>query len=206
MSPQKEMVRVMREVYGLDAPKVFDAMLRVPREKFTPEKYSKYAYKDTAIPIGYEQTMSQPATVVFMTDLLQLTGSEKVLEIGTGLGYQAAVLSKLSKEVFTIEVNSKLGHKAKKNLKDLGLTNVHVKIDNGKKGWEEHAPFQRIIITAAVEKKVPDALFSQLDDGGILVSPVGEEGSQIMTKYIKKNGRLEKSEHGRYIFVTFKEE
>ncbi len=200
------MVRVMREVYDLDAPRVFDAMLQVPRERFTPEKYSSFAYMDTAIPIGYEQTMSQPATVVFMTNLLGLTGSEKVLEIGTGLGYQAAVLSKLSKEVFTIEINSNLAKRAKKNLKDLKLMNVHVKIGNGKKGWEKHAPFQRIIITAAVEKKVPDTLFEQLDEGGILISPIGEEGDQIMTKYVKRNGRLEKSEHGRYVFVTFKEE
>lgn len=196
----------MRDVYGLDAPRVFSAMLQVPRERFTPEKYSSFAYMDTAIPIGDEQTMSQPVTVAFMTDLLELTGSEKVLEIGTGWGYQAAVLSKLSIEVFTIEINSNLAKRAKKNLKDLSLTNVHVKTANGKKGWKENAPYQRIIITAAVEKKVPDALFEQLDDGGILVSPVGEEDNQIMTKYVKRKGCIEKSEHGRYIFVTFKEE
>jgi protein-L-isoaspartate(D-aspartate) O-methyltransferase len=206
MSPQKEMVRVIRDVYGLDSPKVLGAMLQVPRERFTPKQYSSFAYMDTAISIGHGQTMSQPATVAFMTDLLGLEGGEKVLEIGTGSGYQAAVLSKLSKEVFTIEINPDFVKIAKKNYKDLGLKNIHVKKGNGKGGWKEHAPFQRIIITAAIKNKVPQKLFEQLDNGGILLSPVGEEDNQIMTKYLKKDNNITKSEHGRYVFVTFKEE
>ena len=206
MSPQKEMVRVMRDVYGLDAPDVFDAMLQVPRERFVDDKHKHLAYFDTAIPIGHEQTISQPFTVAFMTNLLDLTGDEKVLEVGTGSGYQAAVLAELSKDVFTIEVNPKLAKKAKVVLNKLNYKNIKIKTGNGNNGWKKYAPFQRIIITAAVEKEVPKALFEQLGEGGVLVSPVGKTENQIMTKYVKKNKTLQKSEHGKFVFVSFKED
>jgi len=206
MSTPTKMVGVMRDVYGFDSPLISDVMFSVPRERFVPKEYVEYAYLDTAIPIGYGQTISQPFTVGNMTQLLDLGGNERVLEIGTGSGYQAAVLSLLTRDVYTIEINKNLANKAKKVLKSLKYNNVLVKVGNGKDGWKEYAPYDRIIITAAIENKVPDALFDQLKNSGILVTPQGKKDNQILTKYEKKGDKLIKSEHGRYIFVSFRED
>lgn len=204
MDPKEEMVAVIREKYGLESPKVLSAMLEVPRHRFTPLKYQAFAYQDRPIPIGHGQTMSQPYTVAFMTHLLGLKGEEKVLEIGTGSGYQAAILARLAKQVYTIEIIKSLAQAAKKRLASLGFTNVHVKQGSGEFGWPEKAPFDAILITAGIDDKVPQALFSQLRKGGVLVAPIGPGYDKVMTKFIKtRNGKLKKQEYGIFHFVPF---
>jgi protein-L-isoaspartate(D-aspartate) O-methyltransferase len=216
MNSQEEMVDEIKKRYGLKSPKVLSVMLQIPREKFAPRKYKDIAYRDGPVPIGYDQTMSQPYTVAFMTHLLisgkkfssaKVTEDWRVLEIGTGSGYQAAILSKLAKEVYTIEIVEGLAKKAKKTLKRLGYDNVHVKVGSGQWGWEEAAPYDAIIVTAGVEKKVPRKLFDQLKEGGVLVAPVGSGYNKTMTKFIKmKGGRIKKEKHGVFHFVPFVEE
>ena len=204
MNPREKMVGEIKTRYNLDSPKVFSAMLQVPREQFVPKEYRHRAYDDSPVSIGHGQTMSQPYTVAFMTDLLGLKGNEKVLEIGTGSGYQAAILSLLAKDVFTIEIIEELAKEAEKKLKKLGFDNVYSKVRTGEVGWPEEAPFDAIMITAAIEKKVPKVLFDQLKTGGVLIAPIGEEDGKTMTKYIKrKNGTIEKEEHGIFYFVPF---
>jgi len=202
MTPEEKMIWEMKTRYDLDSPKVFSAMLQVPRDKFCPEEQRDIAYQDRPIPIGHGQTMSQPYTVAFMTNLLGLKGNEKVLEIGTGSGYQAAVLSLLAKEVFTIEIIKELAEKAKKKLKKLGFKNVYVKAGTGEKGWSKKGPFDAILVTAGIEGKVPQALFDQLARGGVLVAPVGKGTDKMMTKFIR-NGKIKKEEHGIFHFVPF---
>jgi len=198
------MIEEIRVRYGLDAPGVLSAMLQVPREEFVSKRDKRFAYKDGPIPISEGQTISQPFTVAFMTSLLDLGGDEKVLEIGTGSGYQAAVLSCLAKNVYTIEIIDKLAKKARKTLKRLGYKNVLVKMGSGMAGWSERAPFDAIMITAGVSKKVPEKIFKQLKRGGVLVAPVGKGHDKIMTKYIKdKKGKLKEEKHGIFHFVPF---
>lgn len=207
------MVDNIRGVRGLDSPKVFSAMLQVPRKKFVSKKYGGLACKDSPVSIGCGQTMSQPYTVAFMTHLLigdksKATSNKikkwRVLEIGTGSGYQAAVLSELVKEVYTVEIIPKLAEKANKTLKKLGYRNVFVKTGSGEWGWEQKAPFDAIMITAGVERKVPQVLFGQLRAGGVLVAPVGKGYDKEMTKYIKlKNGKTKKQKYGIFHFVPF---
>ena len=204
MNKQEEMVSVIREEYGLNSPSVFSAMLVVPREKFAPKKYRNIAYDDGPVPIGMGQTMSQPYTVAFMTGLLNLDGHERVLEIGTGSGYQAAVLSHLAKEVYTIEIIRQLADRARKRLKKLGYKNVFVKKGSGEWGWREKAPFDAIIITAGISRDLPSDLVDQLKEGGILVAPMGRGHNKTMTKFIKReNGKLKKEKHGIFTFVPF---
>lgn len=201
-----EMVRVIREDYGLTDPKVLRAMLQVPREKFTPHELRHLAYDDSPISIGYGQTISQPYTVAFMTHLLDLQGSEKVLEIGTGSGYQTAVLSLLSKEVYSVERISELSIEAGKKLRQLGFKNVHVKVGQGEEGWKDKSQYDGIIITAGIFGKVPEELFDQLKVGGVLVAPIAEGPDKVMTKFIKKRGgKIHKEEHGIFHFVPFVE-
>ncbi|KKU03661.1 MAG: Protein-L-isoaspartate O-methyltransferase [Candidatus Woesebacteria bacterium GW2011_GWE1_45_18] len=204
MNSPQEMIEEMRIRYRLNAPQVFSAMLNVPREEFVPLEYQGAAYSDAALPIGHGQTISQPYTVAFMTDLLDLAGHERVLEIGTGSGYQAAVLSQLADKVFTIERIEPLADSARERLKRLGYTNVKVKAGRGEEGWPKKAPFEAIILTAGVDK-VPKALFDQLKEGGVLVAPVGEGADKKMTKFIKKKGKISKKEYGIFHFVPFVE-
>lgn len=202
MTSPGEMVSLIREKYGLKAPGVFAAMLSVPRDAFVPERFRESAYSDGPVPIGKGQTISQPFTVAFMTHLLGLKGEEKVLEIGTGSGYQAAVLSLLSKEVFTIERIKSLALSAKKRLKKLGYKNVRVKAGSGEEGWKDVAPFDAILVTAGMEK-VPKQLFEQLGDGGVIVAPVGKGMDKAMSKYSKNKGRISKKTYGIFHFVPF---
>ena len=182
-------------------------MLQIPREKFAPKKYRYMAYHDAPLSIGYGQTMSQPYTVAYMADLLELTGNEKVLEIGTGSGYQAAVLSNLAKEVYTVEIIRQLADRASKTLKKLGYKNVYVRSGSGEFGWEEKAPFDAIIVTAGLGEKVPEELFDQLKIEGILVAPLGKGQDKIMTRFTKKkNEKIEKEEFGIFHFVPFVKE
>jgi len=166
---------------------VLAAMERVPRHEFVPEEYRSQAYADHPLPIGYGQTISQPYIVALMTQLLELRPTDKVLEIGTGSGYQAAILAELCKEVYTVEIIKELAEQAEKRLKRLGYTNVHVKHGDGYYGWEEHAPFDAIIVTAAPDH-IPPPLIAQLKDGGRMVIPVGPPGGYQTLWLVKKEG------------------
>lgn len=159
---------------GVTAPGVLDAMEEVPRHQFVPDDLRDRAYVDSPLAIGSGQTISQPYVVALMTSLLELDGDEKVLEIGTGSGYQAAVLSRLAMDVFTVEIRESLGRRAEQTIAALGYTNVHIRIGDGYQGWPEEAPFDGIIVTAAAEH-LPPPLLQQLKPGGKLVIPVGEE-------------------------------
>ena len=198
------MIGEIKTRYDFDSPSVFSAMLQIPREEFVPKEYRHRAYEDGPVSLDHGQTISQPYTVAFMTDLLNLKGNEKVLEIGTGSGYQAAVLSLLVKDVYTIEIIKELAKKAEKKLTKLGFNNVHSKVGTGELGWPEEAPFDAIMITAALDKEVPKILFDQLKVGGVLLAPIGEGDDKMMTKYFKRiNGTTEKEEHGIFYFVPF---
>lgn len=176
---------------GIRDKRVIEIMKRVPRHLFVTEDLIDSAYDDRALPIGYGQTISQPYIVALMTELLELRGDEKVLEIGTGSGYQAAVLAELVKEVHTIERIEPLATEAKKRFENLGIKNIKVYVRDGTEGIPEEAPFDRIIITAATPD-IPEPLIKQLKDGGIIVAPVGERYSQYMLKVIKKGEEIEK--------------
>jgi protein-L-isoaspartate(D-aspartate) O-methyltransferase len=152
--------------------RVLNAMLEVPRHLFVPEARRAEAYRDSPQPIGYEQTISQPYIVAFMTQALDVNPDHRVLEIGTGSGYQAAVLSTLAKEVYTIEIVSPLAERARRTLSDLGYRNIEVRTGNGYLGWPEHAPYDRIMVTAAPDE-VPTTLVDQLKIDGLMVIPVG---------------------------------
>ncbi len=181
-----EMVEYQLKGRDITDERVLTAMLKVERHKFVPKEYEKLAYIDEPLPIGHGQTISQPYIVALMTQLLQLKGDEKVLEIGTGSGYQAAILAELCKEVYTIEIIPELAKKAEKLLKDLGYKNIFVKIGDGYLGWEEHAPFDRIIVTCAPDH-IPQPLLDQLKDGGIMVIPVGEVFQELVVVEKKKD-------------------
>ena len=168
---RRQMVDVVRG-RGVSDSRVLDAMGVVPRHLFVPEKVRPQAYEDFPLPIGSQQTISQPYIVALMTSLLDLKGGEKVLEIGTGSGYQAAVLSKVAGEVYTIEILGPLSESARKAIEGLGYDNIHFRVGDGYAGWPEAAPFDGIVVTAAPEK-VPQPLLDQLKVGGKLVIPVG---------------------------------
>lgn len=174
---------------GIRDPRVLRVMRSVPREKFVPKELRNSAYDDRPLPIGYGQTISQPFIVAFMTEQLQPKKDQRVLEIGTGSGYQAAVLSDLVAEVYTIEIVRPLAERAGAVLSELGYKNVHVKAGDGYKGWPEHAPFDAIIVTAA-PNHVPPPLVAQLKEGGRMVIPVGEKGSQRLYLLEKRSGQV----------------
>ena len=161
------------------SPRVRAAMTGVPRHEFVPRDQRFAAYRNTPLPIGHGQTISQPLVVALMTELLQLATTDKVLEVGTGSGYQAAILSVLAREVYTIEIVPELGKRARANLERLGYRNVSTKIGDGYQGWAEHAPFDAIIVTAAPDH-VPPPLIVQLRPGGRMVIPVGGLDQQLM--------------------------
>jgi protein-L-isoaspartate(D-aspartate) O-methyltransferase len=157
---------------GIRDPRVLDALRQVPRHRFVPPEMREFAYEDAPLPIGLGQTISQPYVVAFMTEALELKPQDRVLEIGTGSGYQAAVLSLLVREVYSLEIVEQLGKEAETRLKQLGYANVHVRIGDGYRGWPEAEPFDAIIVTAAPED-VPPVLVEELRPGGRMVVPVG---------------------------------
>lgn len=171
---------------------VLSAMRKVPRHEFVREQDRKYAYEDHPLDIGEEQTISQPYIVALMTELLGLKGGEKVLEIGTGSGYQAAILAEIAKEVYTIEIIESLADNAQKTLQGLGYKSITVKWGDGYQGWKEHAPFDGIIVTAAPDH-IPQPLIDQLKVGGRLVIPVGSMFQELMLITKTDNGIVEKS-------------
>jgi protein-L-isoaspartate(D-aspartate) O-methyltransferase len=172
---------------GVTEPRVLSAMTEVPRHLFVPSAHRDAAYSDSPLPIGEGQTISQPYIVALMTSLLELTGDEKVLEIGTGSGYQAAILSKLVREVYTIEILRPLGEEAQRTLATQGCKNVHSRIGDGYQGWPEEAPFDAIIVTAAPER-IPEPLIEQLRIGGRMVVPVGSYFQDLLLLTKTKDG------------------
>ena len=169
-------------------PQVLRVMRRVPRHLFVPERVREYAYADHPLPIGEEQTISQPYIVAFMTQALELKKGNRVLEIGTGSGYQAAVLAELVEEVYTIEIIPALAERAEKLLDELGYDGIQVRAGDGYLGWPEAAPFDAIIVTAAPDH-IPTPLIEQLGEGGRLVLPVGDEYQELM-RVIKEEGEM----------------
>ena len=190
-SQRKQMVHWQIRARGIRNPDILRAMTTVPRHRFVPYRVRKSAYKDTPLPIGKGQTISQPYIVALMSEVLQLDRSKKVLEIGTGSGYQAAVLAELAGQVYTIEIIASLGETAKKALQDLGYGNVHVRIGDGYKGWPDQAPFDAIIVTCA-PTHIPQPLKDQLAEGGKLVIPVGTAGYQELVLLTKRKGQIER--------------
>jgi protein-L-isoaspartate(D-aspartate) O-methyltransferase len=197
---REEMIRTQLIPRGIRDKRVLDAMMRVPRHLFVEGLARRNAYDDMALPIGDGQTISQPYMVAVMTELLELSGSERVLEIGTGSGYQAAVLSELSREVYTVERIPKLADQAALTLRSLSCDNVHVKSADGTLGWPEQAPFDRIIITAA-SPKIPEPLLEQLGENGILVIPVGSRFSQQLLRIRKTKEGMSEEYHTPCVFV-----
>jgi protein-L-isoaspartate(D-aspartate) O-methyltransferase len=177
---------------GIHDERVLAAMSKVPREEFVPQDVRAESYTDGPLPIGHGQTISQPFIVAFMTEQLRPSAKDRVLEIGTGSGYQSAVLAELVAEVYTIEIIEPLAKGAEATLARLGYKNVHVKAGDGYKGWPEQAPFDAIIVTCAPDR-VPERLTEQMKDGGRMIIPVGEQFAQELYLLEKKNGQLKES-------------
>ncbi|WP_169979159.1 protein-L-isoaspartate(D-aspartate) O-methyltransferase [Tautonia rosea] len=174
---------------GISNANVLDAILRIPRDQFVTDSIRSNAWEDRALPISCDQTISQPFMVALMTQELALTGSEKVLEIGTGSGYQTAVLARLAREVFTVERHAALSSEARKRLEDqLRLKILRFRVGDGTVGWPEEAPFDRILVTAAAPN-LPISLFEQLAEGGRIVLPIGSESQQQLQVIDRKNGK-----------------
>lgn len=200
---REEMVRESIEARGVKDKAVLKAMRTVKRHLFVPPDQAAYAYEDHPLPIGSGQTISQPYMVAYMTEVIKPTPQMKVLEVGTGNGYQAAVLAEIVKQVYTIEIIPELGQSAATRLKKLGYDNVQVKVGNGYHGWEEHAPYDAIVVTAAAEK-VPPPLVEQLKDGGKMVIPIGPQfRTQSLLLIEKKNGKISTKKLMPVVFVPF---
>ncbi len=185
---------------GISNSDVLSALELIPREKFIPENYRNQAYENIALPIGDNQTISQPYVVARMTDLLDVKKNHKVLEIGTGSGYQCAILSKLARRVYTIERIKNLHEKSLKLFEDLQLTNIVAKYNDGNNGWIEQVPFDRIIFTAATEN-ISNVIFSHIKEGGIIVCPIIKDNKQVIIKYKKNNNKLLSEEFDDVLFV-----
>lgn len=208
--PREEMVKFQLSARGIGDPRVLNAFRIIPRELFLPKEYRDLSYVDGPVPIGDGQTISQPYTVAVMTGALKPASSDRVLEIGAGSGYQAAILGCLVSRVFTVERIPALSRRAERVLADLGFKNVDLRVGDGTKGWPdfakassgkpEAAPFDKIVVTAAA-RAVPQALFDQLKVGGILVAPVGPPEAQELVRYTKKETGLNQEFLGVYRFV-----
>jgi protein-L-isoaspartate(D-aspartate) O-methyltransferase len=186
---------------GIRDARVLDAFRRVPREAFVPAELRDRAYDDAPLAIGHGQTVSQPYMVALMTELLDLKGGERVLEIGTGSGYQAAILAVLAREVYSVEIIPALATAARLRLTREGYRNVHVKLGDGTRGWREYGPYDAIVVTAAASS-VPRPLIEQLREGGVLVMPVGDEaGRQVLVRGVKRAGKLRTREITEVRFV-----
>jgi protein-L-isoaspartate(D-aspartate) O-methyltransferase len=187
---------------GIIDEKVLSALAKVPRDKFVPPTFNDHAYDDTALPIGHGQTVSQPLVVAMMTEALKLTDRHKVLEIGTGSGYQTAVLAHLARRIYTIERHKPLLQEAEARLAELRIHKVTTKHGDGSQGWPEQAPFDRIIVTAAAEEEAPPKLVAQLGVGGIMVVPVARSAiDQRLLKVVRTETGLEIEDLGGVRFV-----
>jgi len=184
-----QMVERQIKARGVTDKATLDACMKVPRHRFVLPQYINSAYSDSPLPIEEGQTISQPYIVAFMTEALNLKRTDKVLEIGTGSGYQAAILAEICDSVFTIEIFPKLGNKATKIFTELGYKNIFIKIGDGYQGWPEHAPFDAIIVTCS-PTSIPKPLKDQLAEGGRMIIPVGQQYSQSLVLLEKRNGKL----------------
>ena len=200
---REEMVQKQLLSRDITDPATLKAMRAVKRHEFVPEHLKKYAYQDGPLPIGHDQTISQPYIVAYMTQDLKPKSDQRVLEIGTGSGYQAAVLAEIVDTVYTIEIVEPLGIEANYKLKKLGYTNIKTRIGDGYHGWPEEAPFDAIIVTAAV-KKIPPKLIEQLAEGGKMIIPVGQVPfHRNLILVTKKNGKIKKKKRIPVAFVPF---
>lgn len=200
---REAMVKLQLEARGIKDKNVLKAMSLVPRHLFVPQEFHELAYTDSPLPIGYNQTISQPYIVALMCEAVTLSPTDRVLDIGTGSGYQAAILSLLSKEVYSIELVKPLGEQAKMLLHTLGYKNVHVKIGNGYEGWIEHSPYDAILVAAAAEE-IPQTLLNQLKPNGRLIIPLGSRFDQHLMRITKTKEGLKKENLGSVTFVPFK--
>jgi protein-L-isoaspartate(D-aspartate) O-methyltransferase len=195
-----KMVAEQLQRRGIRDARVLAAMRTIPRHRFVPEQYRAEAYEDAPLPIGHQQTISQPYIVAVMLEALALTGPERVLEVGTGSGYQAALLGELAAQVYTVEIIPELAHTARAVLSRLGYTNVQVLAANGSVGWAAGAPYDAIIVAAA-SPIVPPSLLDQLQDGGRLLLPVGDRESQTLLRVRKQQGIIRTEDLGGCAFV-----
>ncbi len=179
------------------------AIAATPREIFVPLGFKHYAYKLDALPISANQWISSPLTVAKVTQFLEPKEADSVLEIGCGSGYQAAVLSKIVRRVFSIERIEKLANEAKKRFKELNILNIHVRYSDGTLGWREFAPYDRILFSASI-KEIPKKIFDQLSENGILIAPIEKEDRQVITKFIKRGSMIKKEELDECVFVPTK--
>jgi len=202
-SARLRMVRTQIQDRGISNTQVLDAMKKVPRHQFVPDEYQIEAYNDYPIPIGYGQTISQPYIVAYMTNVVKPASKMKALEIGTGSGYQAAVLAEIVNQVYTIEIVPELAKESAERLKKLGYKNIKCKYGDGYQGWSEYAPFDIILVTAAAET-IPQPLIDQLAENGRLVIPVGKPSSvQELQLITKRKGKIETKHLTLVRFVPF---
>lgn len=197
---RERMVQEQIAARGIKDKKVLEVLRKVPRHLFIPTKYWDEAYDDHPLPIGEEQTISQPYIVAYMTESLHLKNTDKVLEIGTGCGYQTAILAELSTQVYSIEYSPKLAEQAKMTLDRLGYSNVKIKQGNGYNGWKEQSPFDAIIVTCA-PPEIPQNLIDQLSDGGRMLIPVGDRQAQTLYRVVKQDGKIFQEKLLPVIFV-----
>ncbi|MDD1716576.1 MAG: protein-L-isoaspartate(D-aspartate) O-methyltransferase [Methanolinea sp.] len=194
------MVETQIAARGVTDPRVLDAMRTVPRHLFVPPAYREAAYADSPLPIGQGQTISQPYIVALMTELLEVAPSDRVLEVGTGSGYQAAILAKLAREVISVERIPDVSRVAEENLLRVGIRNVQLVNGDGTEGFPEKSPYDGILVTAATPS-VPGPLVEQLAEAGRLVAPVGARDLQELVRLVKRGGRVSRSSHGGVVFV-----
>jgi protein-L-isoaspartate(D-aspartate) O-methyltransferase len=197
---RNRMVKRHLEERGIKNPRVLEAFRTVPRHRFLPPNTRRQAYDDESIPIGEGQTITPPYDVAFMTEVLDPKPTDKVYEVGTGSGYQSAILSRLVKEVYSVEIHAPLSERATKVHKEVGYTNIHTRVGDGYEGWPEAAPFDAIIVTCAPQK-IPQPLIDQLKDGGRMVIPLGDRFTQSVHLVIKKDGKLTQKELKTTLFV-----
>jgi len=198
---RREMVEKQLQARDITDPQVLEVMGNVPRHRFVDDAFVSSAYQDRPLPIGEGQTISQPYMVALMVQLLRLKPSDRVLEVGTGSGYQAAVLAELAKEVYTVEIFPSLARKAAERLRALGYQNVHVKLGDGYYGWEEHAPFDAIVVTASTNH-LPPPLLDQLKEGGRMAIPVGAPFyTQTLILAEKRQGKILTNQVAQVLFV-----
>jgi protein-L-isoaspartate(D-aspartate) O-methyltransferase len=199
---RRKMVQEQLQVRGITNERVLAAFRKVPRHLFVPKEFQPEAYADHPIPIGGGQTISQPYMVALMTQLLRLQGHERVLELGTGSGYQLAILAELALEVYSVERLPDLAEQASRRLEQLGYLNVHITAGNGSLGWPAHAPYDGIIVTAGAPQ-LPAPIAGQLGEGGRLVIPIGPREAQTLTLVEKQRGGLHLKEITSCVFVPF---
>ncbi|HEX6161619.1 MAG TPA: protein-L-isoaspartate(D-aspartate) O-methyltransferase [Thermoanaerobaculia bacterium] len=203
-SENERMLRDQIVSRGVSDPRVLEAMRAVPRELFVPRNHRASAYDDTPLPLDRGQTISQPFIVALMTELLRLTGSESVLEIGSGSGYQTAILARMARVVYSAEVEPDLARGAAERIRELGLTNVVLGIGNGVELFRDHAPFDRIL-SAAAPSRLPESLIDQLAEGGRCIIPVGEFDMQYLWLIERTNGRIVRTQLDAVRFVPLRE-